>query len=539
VIRRNLSLAVIAVALSGCGRDDSPPQVRERLQAVMIQADSTAVVGLILGDTMHLSPGTVELYRSVRYRPAWIRGGKLAERGQQLHEVIGQSAQDGLDPRRYRHDIAMQLLNALDGEGESELGADARARYLADLDLLLTEGFVRYAADLSDGTVDPKSAGIDWRIAHNAAPVPRDIFRRLVRDRVEPKTVIAELRPGAPHYYRLAEALARLRTIESRGGWPKVVGTASPGDSNQVVAQLRARLAASEDPNEARLAAAGAQRAMVFDSSLHAALKHFQERHSIEGDGALGEATLEELNYTVQERIAEVALNLDRWRWMPDNLGELYVIVNVAGFELEVVENDQPIEQMNVVVGKPGWDTPVFSDTMEHLVVNPYWNVPPSIYEEEIAPALARDPAYLERNNMERTSNGSVRQRPGPENALGRFKFLFPNGDDIYLHDTPAGHLFSRASRAFSHGCIRLERPEDLARLLLTKASSRPESEIDNALATTSEKWIPFDRKIPIYITYFTTWVERDGTLRYHHDVYGLDEQLQEKRQTGSRVAIQ
>ena len=525
MIRKGYALIVTAaVCLAACGRRDLP-ETGERIRAVLLDADTAAVVTLVVGDTVMLSPGTVELYRAIRFRPAWIRGGGVSERGERLHEIVGQSGQDGLDPKRYRHDVADRLLKSVRGEAGVELDDATRARYLADLDLLLTEGFVRYAADLSDGTVNPKEAGIDWRIPHSAAPVPREIFRRLVQDGVDPDTVVKQLRPGAPHYYRLAEALARLRAIAARGDWPRVQGTASPGDSSAVVAQLRARLSASEDPQEARLAAAGAQRPMVFDSSLHAALRRFQERHSIQADGALGEKTLEELNQSVHARIAEVSMNLDRWRWMPDHLGDFYVIVNVAGFELEVVENDQAIEQMNVVVGQPGWKTPVFSDTLEHLVVNPYWNVPPSIYDEEIAPALATDPGYLERNNMERTSDGGVRQRPGPENALGRFKFLFPNPDDIYLHDTPAGHLFSRESRAFSHGCIRLERPEDLARLLLDKASEKTQQDLDAALATRRETWLPFNRPIPIYITYFTTWAERDGTLRYHHDVYGLDEQ--------------
>jgi murein L,D-transpeptidase YcbB/YkuD len=299
------------------------------------------------------------------------------------------------------------------------------------------------------------------------------------------------------------------------------------GDSSAAVVLLRARLSASDDPREAQLARSGAASAGVYDRDLRDALRHFQERHAIDDDGQLGSSTLRELNHTVEERIAEVTLNLDRWRWLPQDLGRLYVLVNIAGFELEVIENDRAIESMNVVVGKEGWNTPVFADTMEHVVVNPYWTPPPSIMEEEILPAIARDPGYLERNNFERTSNGGVRQRPGPTNALGRYKFLFPNDDNIYLHDTPADHLFSRVRRDFSHGCIRLERPADLARLIVAKASTHTPASIDAMVATGSEKWITLKRPIPVYLVYFTAWVREDGTLRVHHDVYGHDEDLE------------
>jgi murein L,D-transpeptidase YcbB/YkuD len=197
---------------------------------------------------------------------------------------------------------------------------------------------------------------------------------------------------------------------------------------------------------------------------------------------------------------------------------------------MSVVENNRAIEEMNVVVGKPGWATPIFADTLEHLVVNPYWNVPASIAQDEILPAIAQDPGYLERNNMERTSDGGFRQRPGPKNALGEFKFLFPNQHDVYLHDTPADALFSRSSRAFSHGCIRLERPRDLAYLLADKLARKTPEQIDRLSDTGSEQWVKLSRKIPVYVLYFTTWVDDDGTVRYHHDVYGIDKQFESQQ---------
>ena len=327
------------------------------------------------------------------------------------------------------------------------------------------------------------------------------------------------------------QVMERYRQSAARGGWQQIPRDldAAPGEAAPGVVLLRERFLRGPDPVEARLANAGAARADYFDDQLVEAVKHFQERHSIEADGRLGPATIRELNHTIEERIAELQLNMDRWRWLPHEMGEKHVIVNVAGFELEVVQGGKVVDSMNVVVGQQNWHTPIFADTMEYLVVNPYWNVPPSILEDEIMPALEQDPNYLARNDMERTSDGGVRQRPGPKNALGRFKFMLPNKDNIYLHDTPAGHLFSRARRDFSHGCIRLERPRDMAELVMRTATQRSPSELDALLETNDEKWIKLDEQLPVYILYFTAWVQEDGTVRFHHDVYGRDERLEEQ----------
>ncbi len=212
----------------------------------------------------------------------------------------------------------------------------------------------------------------------------------------------------------------------------------------------------------------------------------------------------------------------------------MYLLVNVAGFELEVVQGDKAIESMNVVVGETANRTPLFQDTLEYMVVNPYWNVPASIAQEEILPALQRDPNYLARNNMEMVRTGGsvrIRQRPGAGNALGNVKFLFPNEQDIYLHDTPADHLFRQESRAFSHGCIRVERPDDLARTLLSALSDRDPSEYDRLRRRSGEQWIEFDEKIPVYILYFTAWADADGTLRFHDDIYERDRSLEAEQQ--------
>jgi murein L,D-transpeptidase YcbB/YkuD len=345
-----------------------------------------------------------------------------------------------------------------------------------------------------------------------------------------PAEIVESLRPQSPYYKRMMKTLALHRAIQKKGGWPAVTkGKLVKGDSSAVVGQVRARLLASDDPKEAALAANGQARPNVYDDDLRAALRHYQDRHALEPDGALGAATLAELNESIDSRVDEIILNIDRWRWMPHDLGEIFVLVNIAGFELEVVENNVAIERMNVVVGQPGWKTPIFQDTMENIVINPSWNVPESIMEAEVRPAMARNPNYLAEHNMVLTKDGTARQLPGADNALGDYKFIFPNKDNIYLHDTPAQSLFSRSKRAFSHGCIRLERPDDLAYLIASKATRSSPADIRDLKMSGQEHWVKLTRTVPVYLLYFTVWVDEDGTTHVYHDVYGHDRVLEEE----------
>jgi murein L,D-transpeptidase YcbB/YkuD len=246
------------------------------------------------------------------------------------------------------------------------------------------------------------------------------------------------------------------------------------------------------------------------------------------------------------QRSEQIALNLERWRWMPDDLGTRYIVVNVPSFHLEAHENDQTVLQMKVVVGKPDHKTPVFSDQMTTTVFSPYWNVPDSIVEGETAPAAARDPGFLTRNNIEilRLSKTGVmpvdpsavdwdnpeelkalafRQKPGASNALGHVKFLFPNPYDVYLHDTPADALFARPGRAFSHGCIRVEEPEALARWVLKDAPEWTDEKIVEAMHAGEEQQVKLKHTIPVHIAYFTAWADDAGSVRLVPDVYDYD----------------
>jgi L,D-transpeptidase YcbB len=527
-LRAGLVLAALGLAACGPGEPETLPgdAIREALSAAT--ADTAGqLVTLTDGDTLRVSEKTVEFYAARDYQAAWAGQRKLLDRGRALHEAIGRAEEDGLSPERYRHDVASRLIAALEPRRRADRLPDSVAvRYLADLDVLLTEGFNRYSWDLVTGTLDPKDAGIDWRIA-TEVPDEHVVLNNVLQGR-DPAEVVAFLRPSIPYYERMRGALAQYRAAMEAGGWPRVPegATLKEGERSDAVAALRQRFIRGMDRREAELAAAGAHDATVFDAQLKEAVQHFQARHSIEADGAVGAGTLEELNHTVEERIAEMKLNLDRWRWLPNDLGERFIMVNIAGFEMEVVDGGRAVQSMNVVVGKLDRQTPVFADSMQFVVVNPYWNVPNGIFEKDVRPAMQRDPAYLTKNNME-VVDGRVRQRPGPRNALGRYKFLFPNEFDVYLHDTPQGHLFSRSRRDFSSGCIRLERPEEFARLLLDMQTEQGSGQLDAMLTNWNERWIRLDRPLPVYLLYFTAWVEEDGTVRFHHDVYGRDRQLE------------
>lgn len=521
-----------AAALAACGLTaacgEAPELKTLRGEAIGVQLRAIArdsVIHLTNGDTLHISASTLAFYGERDWVAAWTGPKGLLRHGSAVHEAVGAAFEDGLPPVRYRHDVATSVLAGVEMRGDERLSDTLTVRHLADLDILLTEGFNRLARDLVAGMLDPADAGLDYRMVKDAAPADAILERVLAGE--APADLIVQLRPAIPHYDRMRAALLTYHEAEARGGWAPIRAdsTLNAGGRADAVAQVRQRLIDGVNTEEAALARSGTADSTLFDVELRNAVALFQDRHAIAPDGAVGAATMRELNHTVAERIAELRLNLDRWRWLPDHLGDRYVVVNIAGFELEVIEQGRIIESMNVVVGQRTTATPIFADSIRHVVVNPYWNVPDGIMERTIQPAMDRDPGYLAKNDME-IVDGRVRQRPGPQNSLGRYKFIFPNDYDVYLHDTPDGHLFSRTERAFSSGCVRIERPRDFARMLLRLQSDRDPDSLDAMLATGSEQWIKLDRPLPVYLLYFTTWVQEDGTVRFHHDVYGRSEAM-------------
>lgn len=470
----------------------------------------------------------------------WLEGVGLSEAGRNLLSALERAGAEGLDPRAYEVQAVREALDTLPAIPEAD--SVGRTRALADVEMRLSTGLLSYARDLVLGRLDPHEARQDWRI--EPEPLPNDLLGR-VRDGESVDGLLASLRPRASYYGRLVAALSTLNEIEARGGWPRVQLRSAPriGRAADGIPSLRARLRASEDSLERLLAAVGSD-SHVYDADLAGAVKRYQSRHGIEPDAVLAPATLRELNTPIEARIASIILNLERLRWLPRDLGEQAIVVNVAGFEFELLENHRTRMAMNVIVGRAEWATRVFTEKMDHLVFNPYWNVPPSIAAAEIFPAARRDPGYLARNGfqvfgpdgaVDAGADGEaggpgrelrVRQTPGAHNALGRVKFMFPNPYGIYLHDTPDDHLFSRSYRAFSHGCIRLERPIELAREIVERYTTRPSTDVDRILESGRTVTIELERPLDVYVVYLTAWVEEDGTIHFYRDIYDRDDVL-------------
>jgi murein L,D-transpeptidase YcbB/YkuD len=361
------------------------------------------------------------------------------------------------------------------------------------------------------GQVDPKTVSQGWHVPAQLSEVDSALMSALEEPSMD--SALARMAPADSDYGILKDAYARYRRIATGEEWPRV--TSGSGR----VASLRARLAAEGYPAD----------------SITASLKAFQSRHGLAADGVLNAATIAALNVPASERVRQIALNLERYRWLPRSLGSRYVYVNVPSYRLDAYDSGRKVLTMKVVVGSEyeGKSTPVFSDTMETVVFRPYWNITPDIQAKEIAPKVDEDPGYLDRNDMEYYRDGGqtrIRQRTGDKNSLGLVKFLFPNSFNIYLHDTPAKALFAQTDRAASHGCIRLEHPDQLAQFVLGWSMDRVQAAMHSGPDNRSVR-VP--GTLPVYIVYFTAYA-REGQVYFADDVYGRDDALEHKMPTNT-----
>ncbi len=463
-------------------------------------------------------------YRARDYHLVWVTAGRVSAEGEALARIVERAEGEGLDGTRYRLEQVGPRAVTAAFNGAPASDADAVQ------DVQLTYVFLKYAADLS-GRFDPKAAGPFWL----TRPPPRELAAWLEQSLRSGRIIAAFAALSPPHaaYGALKAALGRYREIARKGGWAALPPLAlRRGSRGPQVAALRTRLAVEGDLSSAT--ATGL--ADAYDSSLAEGVKRFEQRHGLVADGVLDAVTVAALNVPVGDRIRQIELNLERWRWLPADLGRRYVMVNVPSFQLAAHEDGRPAVAMKVVTGKPDRPTPVFTDDMTTVVFSPYWNVPPTIAEDEIIPAVLRDPSYLLRNNLElvrgtqvvgpaalRRGDVQIRQRPGARNSLGLVKFVFPNPFGVYLHGTPAHALFARPSRSFSHGCVRVEKPFELARWVLGGMPQWTPSAIRAALRSGRERQLALPEPIPVYITYQTVQASGDGTVFFWPDVYGHD----------------
>jgi len=471
---------------------------------------------------------TQRLYQLYGNNPLWLSSDGLHKtRSKALTDAVLAANIDGMRMDDYPIGALAQAIAAL------KQTKKPTADQFATADVVLTASYVALGEDLMKGQIDPRTVAQAWHVNPEEENVDSALVRNLRYEHLD--RALATLRPTDDDYAGLSKELERWRTIVAKGGWqpiPEIAKNVKPGSpiDPAVATALANRLAVEGISPAASNAASDSTRNSpsttrnVYDHALAGAVAEFQQRHSINVDSSLGKETIDAMNVPASYRLGEIAANMERYRWLPRTFGTRYIFVNVPAFKLEAFDSGQKVLEMKVIVGQEYQDkaTPVFADSMETVVFRPYWNVPPSIAEKEIFP---KGGAYMARENMETFNDHGrtgVRQRPGPKNALGFVKFLFPNDFNIYLHDTPNHELFNKDVRAFSHGCIRVEKPDELAQWVLGWPADKVEQAMHDG---PNDRGVRLPRKIPVYITYFTTYIN-DGQLYFGNDLYNRDDKL-------------
>jgi len=505
---------------------DEPPFKREALQRLPVDAKDAALT--LDGQRINGRKIISRMYQANGYQPIWNEAGIKA-----LSSALAGLEADGLNPADYRFSLIEPILASPD-QGSLET---ARA---VELDILLTEAYLRAVYNLYFGKADPARLDPDINFARELGgedPMPQ-LLAAAREARVEDGFDWA--RPKNERYHWMKEALARYRGYQAAGGWEPVPGgkTLKPGESDPRVIQLKKRLAVTGDLPSAGGAGSGSEQ---FDPGLQAAVEQFQRLHGLEVDGAVGKGTLAALNVPVEDRISQIRVNLDRQRWVMHEAYDEFLVVDIAGFNVYWVKDNRVIWEEAVQVGKSYTRTPVFKDKIRIIEFNPTWTIPPGIMRRSILPGLKKDPDYLDKKGYQLlTQDGKrvdpktvdwqslkrvpyiVRQPPGPDNALGLVKFLFPNSHLVYLHDTNHRELFDRSQRTFSSGCVRVHKPFDLAERLLAGQGDWNRERIDKVVASGKTTRVKLERPLRILILYSTAHVE-EGQLHFKPDIYKRD----------------
>jgi murein L,D-transpeptidase YcbB/YkuD len=476
------------------------------------------------------------------YRPVWGLEQGNWDAARIMLDCIQESASQGMDPSQYHFRILNTLLARIKKQWPMPHPGD-----VSDADILLTDAFFTLAGHLRAGRVNPENLYPSWAAFGHAPDLIGALNRALTSGSLRQE--LKRQLPPHSRYHKLQEAYEHYEQIARLGGWPRVPAgeNLEYGDRSERVLALSQRLAVSRDLPLGPWSTISPR----FTERVETAVRRFQERHGLRVDGIVGPRTLAALNVSAEERAVQTALNLERWRWIPRDLGSPHVRVNVADFRLVFQDADGFEWEQRVIVGKTARRTPVFSDQITYLVLNPAWNVPRSIMIKDILPQVVKNPEYLEKNSMTLLSGWGegaeeidpqsitwqevdissfpyrLRQEPGPDNALGRIKFMFPNPFSVYLHDTPHKTLFERVSRDFSSGCIRLEQPLRLALDLLEPDPEWDLPALQEALASKETRIVRLSRPVPVHLLYWTAWVNDAGQVNFREDIYNRDRKLQ------------
>ena len=484
-----------------------------------------------------------DFYSGRDYRPAWSSDNGLKWEALVLIRTIIEAELEGLSPEDYHLTSIEQLLAGMGDDSATGRAPDPRK--FADFDLLLTDAFLVYGSHLSKGRLNPQKIQSEWFIKTRKVNLLKILRYALESSQIEESLDI--LRPQSDVYDAMKHKFKEYKDILKSGGWPVIPKGAllQKGSRGDRVVDLRIRLTLSNDLDQAN-----GTDPSFFDDTVHEAVRRFQKRNGLLIDGMVGPETLRALNVPVEERIQQIKINMERWRWLPRELGERYVLINIANFELNIVEGERIISTMRVVVGRKARPTPIFTGRMTYMELNPYWYIPQKIAQEDILPRILNDPGYLKKENIrvfrtwkepaleidpltvdwslveEGDFPFKLRQEPGASNALGRIKFVFPNKFSVFLHDTPARALFNKTKRSSSSGCIRVENPIELAEYVLKGKPKWDRDRLMTAINAGRRQVLALPEPINVHVLYLTAWVEKDGTLNFREDIYGKDRPL-------------
>lgn len=451
-----------------------------------------------------------EVYKKRDYHYVWYDKDGRIDFAEVLYNRINQIQSDGVQAQiPYKK----QIDELFDQRESKKPGPNS--------DLLVSSMYFFYTKNVLQGLDSEKSKQTGWYLPReNVSYV--DYLDSLLKDPYLIKKDKGEL---IGQYYNLKKALHKFREIQKAGSWgtiqlPEGMKSLKLGDSSVAIVEIRKKLFLIGDlkNNSGK---------SIFDDDLKEALTKYESRHHRKFDNRIGPSIVKEMNVSVEDRIKTIIVNMERCRWInPETMNSKELVaVNIPSYRMQYFKDGKRVLESNVVVGKELNQTVVFSGQMSYLVFSPYWNIPPSIIKNEIKPGMDADSDYLAKHNME-WNNGNVRQKPGPNNSLGLVKFMFPNSNNIYLHDTPAKSLFGRDERALSHGCVRVEKAKELANAILEGDKNWNAQKIDEAMNAGKEKHYTLNHKIPVYIAYFTAWADEKGNVSFYQDIYKRDDKL-------------
>lgn len=501
---------------------DAAGDIRQRLAPLLQQQPATLTL-----DGANISLGVAKFYEDGNFQPLWNDSRRLAALVESLQTLAG----DGLNTEDYSLSALQKYQARLQARDMPS------AEQTADADILATHAYLRALLHLFHGKTDPASLDPRWNFSLRDADPESGLKQALASARQgDIRQIFQQARPQHPSYEKMRTALAALRAQEAKGGWVPVPsgGTLKPGMTDARVAVLRERL------QQAGLPLAATERPDFYDDKLLAAVKLFQTDQYLVPDGAVGPGTLRVLNVPVASRIQQLRVNMERARWLLHGINSDFVLVDVAGYRIAYVRDGKVIWKSRVQVGKPYRSTPIFQSKVTYLTFNPTWTVPPTILREDTLPKVRKDLGYLQKNRLRvldaggreipaasvdwnRPGNITLRQDAGPGNALGRMVVRFPNNYSVYLHDTPHQGLFTENQRAFSSGCIRVERILELAKLLLNDDAKWSAANIETELATGKTQNISLKKTVPILLAYWTVEIADDGQPAFRPDIYDRD----------------